>query len=70
MSELDELIEVLQHLKNQQCHEKYYNTLHVIANLMNELESNRRTSASYLKTFKHEKLIITINYGEENVYKK
>lgn len=45
------------------------NTLNIIANLFHELGNTRITAATYERTFKHGKLILTVSYGEKHAGK-
>ncbi len=45
--------------------DSYLETLNVIANLMNENNSGRFHGASYTRTFKHDRLTITLQFSEK-----
>lgn len=44
----------------------YLVTLNVIATLMNEVGGKRLTTASYTRSFIHDRLNVTIQYKKEN----
>lgn len=43
----------------------YLDTLNVIVSLMNENNSGRFHGASYTRTFKHDRLTITVQFAEK-----
>lgn len=45
--------------------DNYLQTLNVIANLMNEINSGRFHGASYTREFKHDRLSISIKFSEK-----
>jgi hypothetical protein len=64
------LKETLSYLQRRKDWDKYEKVFTVIANLMFELGNKRPTAASYNRTFKLNKLIITVDYKDENASKK
>ncbi len=60
--EKEKLIDTLNALSKQKFSPALFNTLNIIANLMNELEQ-RPSKAVYTRQFIHGKLVLTVDFN-------
>ena len=64
MDDMENIVETLNMFKKNKEYEKLINTVNVLVNLLNE-STNSKSGAKLTRTFKHDRLTITVRLSDE-----